>query len=216
MEKFALGIIDAQRGFMPPEEGEQLDRAGFGQLPVPDGHRIIPVIKRLLWAAGPGNTFTTQDWHPAETAHFSDTPDYHTNWPIHCVQETNGAALHPTLESALGSQVVRFYKGQEQLQRDEDDLSYSGYYAKTESGVLLPEWLQQQHHEQIVLGGLALDYCVGKTALDLRTKLGLDVTVALDATRGITAESTAEMLEQLKKVGVATASTDELLQEFAA
>lgn len=216
MKETTLGIIDAQRGFMPASEGEHLDRAGFGELPVTDGQRIIPVVKRLLWAAGSLNTFTTQDWHPEHTAHFSENPDFTTNWPVHCVQETAGAALHPDLESALMSSVTRFYKGQECLEDGKDDLSYSGFYATTPEGLSLPEWLTKAKAKHIILGGLALDYCVGKTALDLRVKLGLEVTVALDATRGIADESTEAMLQAFSETGVRIAQSAELLETMRA
>lgn len=212
MNETVFGIIDAQRGFMPAAEGEKTDRAGFGELPVTDGQRIIPVVKRLLWAMGAQNTFTTQDWHPRHTAHFSENPDFTTNWPVHCVGGTQGAELHPELESALGSAVTRFYKGQECLQDGKDDLSYSGYYSEADNGLSLPDWLVARKAKAVVLGGLALDYCVGKTALDLRTKMDLDVTVALDATRGIADESVANMLDQFAAVGIKTADADDIIR----
>lgn len=211
MKETVFGIIDAQRGFMPTYEGERLDRAGFGQLPVEDGQKIIPVVKHLLWAMGAENTFTTQDWHPEHTAHFSETPDFATNWPIHCVADTKGAELHPELESALSRQVTRFYKGQECLEDGKDDLSYSGYYATAENGLTLPEWLQERGAKAVVLGGLALDYCVGKTALDLKTKLDLDVTVVIDACRGIADPSIDAMHEAFKQNGIKTAHSAEIL-----
>lgn len=67
---------------------------------------------------------------------------------------------------------------------------------------------------QVALGGLALDYCVGKTALDLRTKLGLDVVVAIDATRGIADESVEVMLDQFRQFGIGTNATNELLAQL--
>jgi nicotinamidase/pyrazinamidase len=213
MKETVFGISDAQRGFMTADEGEKVDRERFGELPVTDGQRIVPIVKRLLWSMGAANTFTTQDWHPEHTAHFAENPDYVTNWPVHCVGDTKGAELHPALESALGPQVTRFYKGQECLEDGKDDLSYSGYYGTTDEGLSLPEWLIKRKAEAVVLGGLALDYCVGKTALDLRTKMGLEVTVAIDATRGIADESVNDMLEQFKKVGIETVTSAELLNE---
>ncbi len=209
-----LGIIDAQRGFMPAAEGEKIDAAGFGQLPVTDGQRIVPVVKRLLFAMGAENTFTTQDWHPDQTAHFSENPDFSTNWPVHCVGGSQGAELHPALESAFGTRVTRFYKGQEALQDGKDDLSYSGYYGKTDDQLTLPEWLTERKTKAVILGGLALDYCVGKTALDLRTKMNLEVTVAVDATRGIADESVEAMLKQFDEAGIKVMTSDEILERI--
>lgn len=216
MKETVFGIIDAQRGFMPAIEGEKVDRAGFGELPVIDGQKIIPVVKRLLYAAGQQNTFSTQDWHPEHTAHFSENPDFATNWPVHCVGGTKGAEMHPELESALGPSVTRFYKGQECLEDGKDDLSYSGYYGENDKGLTLPEWLIERKAEVVVLGGLALDYCVGKTALDLRTKMGLEIIVAVDATRGISDETTAAMFEQFAAAGVETANANDIIREMEA
>jgi nicotinamidase/pyrazinamidase len=60
---------------------------------------IIPVVNQLTqYALGRGwDVFTTQDWHPAQTAHFSATPNFTTTSPVHCVAGTAGAAIHPEI-----------------------------------------------------------------------------------------------------------------------
>lgn len=214
MNNKALGIIDAQRGFMPAEEGQRLQQAGFGELPVAGGHEVVAPSNTLLHAFMDNRlpTFTTQDWHPTKTAHFAEEPNFTTTWPKHCVEFTNGAKLHPELEVA--AHTLGFIKGSEVLQNGEDDTSYSGFFAEatTVDKIALPHWLRDRNVQEVVLGGLALDYCVGKTALDLRTKLGIDVTVALDATRGIAEESQAAMLEELGAAGVHIANVADVLE----
>lgn len=215
MNQPILGIIDAQRGFMPEAEGVRLDVHGFGELPVPDGEAIIAPLNRVIGAFAVNNyeVFTTQDWHPRHTAHFSDTPNFATDWPVHCVKGTPGAELHPKLLLPVTHE--RFIKGFEPLEHGEDDTSYSGHYAESPtSGLSLPEWLERHDPGMIYLGGLALDYCVGKTAIDLRVKDGFDVTVVLDATRGIAEESVAAMLRNLHDHGVATITSEALLKEL--
>ena len=214
MNEILFGAIDVQRGFIPADEGEKMDRAGFGELPVPDGQAVIDPIRAIIRAAGSRRTFTTQDDHPEHTAHFSNDPDFVTNWPVHCVGGTLGAMLHPRIESALMPSATRFYKGQEELEDGKDDLSYSGYYGATKEGLTLPDWLMQRQAKAVVLGGLALDYCVGKTALDLKQKLGLDVYVALDATRGITDASSQAMRQQFVEAGVQTITANEAITMF--
>ena len=211
MERVAVGIIDAQRGFMPSTEGQRLGVPGFGELPVANGEQIVPSVNRLLGAFATRGymTFTTQDWHPAETAHFSSQPDFTTTWPVHCVGGTPGAELHPGV--VVPASTVRIRKGMERLERGEDDRSYSGYYGMDDGGEYLGNILRQRGITRVVLGGLALDYCVGRTALDLRTKLGLDVTVAIDATRGISDASVGAMLGQFEATGIKVATTDEIL-----
>lgn len=210
----ALGIIDAQRGFMPAAEGQRLQQPGFGELPVENGQDIVLPVNRLLnaYAENHLQTFTTQDWHPSKTAHFAEEPNFTTTWPKHCVAGTDGAKLHPELE--LPEFNIRFVKGFEALLRGEDDTSYSGFYAQAENidQTALPHFLQGRGIKEVVLGGLALDYCVGKTALDLRTRIGMEVTVAIDATRGIADESQAAMLEELGAVGIKIATVAEILE----
>ena len=46
----------------------------------------------------------TQDWHPASTPHFAKDGGI---WPVHCVAETWGAALHPDLRLPDGAAIVR-------------------------------------------------------------------------------------------------------------
>lgn len=215
MKKIAFGVIDAQRGFMPAAEGVRLGVAGFGELPVAGGEQIVGNVNKLMAAVAlrGGQVFTTQDWHPRETAHFADEPNFTTTWPVHCVGDTPGAALHPELNLPTGT--MQFKKGTDVLARGEDDNSYSGYYGRNEQGELLGDVLSQQGITRIILGGLALDYCVGRTAIDLRTRFGAEVTVVTDATRGIADASVDAMIAQFDQLGIQTTTTDAMLQELA-
>jgi nicotinamidase/pyrazinamidase len=174
----ALILVDIQRDFLPD-----------GALPVPDGDAIMPVVNSLqpqfeIVAA-------TQDFHPAEHLSFAanhpghsvgDTVDLdgveQILWPTHCVQGTRGATFAPFME--LEHMQMVFQKG-----RDVRADSYSGFFdngGKNPSG--LADWLREREVNHIFLAGLATDYCVKYTAMDAR-KLGLDVTVVVDACRGV-------------------------------
>jgi nicotinamidase/pyrazinamidase len=203
----AYGIIDAQAGFMPVQTGV----AGTGELGVGEGNLIIPVVNQLTqYALGRGwDVFTTQDWHPAQTAHFSATPNYTTTWPVHCVAGTAGAAIHP--EIALPPRATIFLKGMDVLNDGADDTSYSGYYAQTETGVSLPAWIVQRQITQVYLVGLAFDYCVGSTALDLGQRCGVAVSVIIDATRPVAMVSQQTMLARLAAAGVTVTTTNEVM-----
>lgn len=217
METIALGIIDAQRGFMPAEEGERLGLPGFGELGVNNGERIVPKINALLGAFAVRNlpTFTTQDWHPVDTAHFADEPNFNTSWPVHCVAYTEGAKIHPGIN--LPENSTAFYKGREKLERGEDDTSYSGFNAIRFSDDLeLPVWLERKQVTTVALGGLALDYCVKATALDLRQKMGLDVIVIADTTAPVAQETGLQAIDELEASGVQIATTDEILRKLTA
>jgi nicotinamidase/pyrazinamidase len=213
MEKLALGIIDAQRGFMPLEEGMRLGVEGFGELPIQDGARIVPHINRLLRQAADANIpmFTTQDWHPQGTAHFAAEPNFMTTWPPHCVGNTSGAELHP--EIVVPDTADVFYKGAEILDRGEDDTSYSGYNAfRFTDDQKLPEWLNERAITKVILGGLALDYCVKATALDLRNQGKLDVVITVDATRPVAQETGLAAIKEMEAAGITFATTDEAIR----
>ncbi len=215
--EYAFGLIDAQRGFMPAEEGQRLNVEGFGELPITEGEQIVSNVNTLLGEFAVRNLalFTTQDWHPENTAHFAEEPNFNTTWPRHCVNNTPGAELHPEIVLPAGSK--QFVKGFEPLMRGEDDTSYSGYNAYNQQDGLRPtEYLENHGVTTLILGGLALDYCVGKTAIDMREKAGLEVTVVTDATRPVAEETGVEMLEQFKDKGIKVATTEEVLHYLTA
>jgi nicotinamidase/pyrazinamidase len=197
----ALGVIDAQRGFYPAAEGQRLGLDGFGELPVEHAEVINPELNKLLgyYAARGFEIFTTQDWHPIDTAHFDEKPNFQTTWPRHCVANTAGAFFHPDLAIPLSSE--HFYKGKENLTRGEDDTSYSGANGKNTSGIKLIDWLRKNEVQRVALGGLTYDYCVKATAVDL-CKAGFNVVVLSDATAAVSSESRKLAFEAMHEAGV--------------
>lgn len=203
MGKVALGLIDGQRGFMPASEGVRLGLPGFGELGVAEGEQIIEPVNYLLAEYAKCNkpTFTTQDWHPKKTAHFSKDPNYKTTWPEHCVANTPGAELHPGFKIPESTQ--KFFKGTEEHVEGQYDTSYSGMngYQLT-GGLTLPQWFKDQDVDHVVLTGLAIDYCVMSTAIDILQKAGIKVSIVLDATRAVAPETGAEAINNLQALGV--------------
>ncbi len=63
------------------------------------------------------------------------------------------------------------------------------------------EFLHSKRITTVLVGGLATDYCVATTALQLR-RAGLDVIVNLGACRGITPETCVQAEEKLRANGV--------------
>lgn len=174
----ALLIIDVQNDFC----------AG-GALAVPDAEAILPVVNSLIRDIR--TIFFTQDWHPR--GHVSFASSHHGQhpfsritlpfgdqllWPDHCIENTAGAAFHPALEVPPDATVIR--KG---TQRDSDD--YSAFQENDpKTPIVLDTLLRQANIEEILLAGLATDFCVLHTALDART-LGYEVTVIESGCRGI-------------------------------
>ena len=180
-----LGLIDIQRTFMPG-----------GGLAVPDGERIVPVVNLLLRRFA--HAFATQDWHRADhtsfaSAHPGRNPyetielPYGTQmlWPDHGIAGTAEAAIHPDIDQTRIEAVIR--KG---CRRELD--SYSAFFENdrtTPTG--LDGWLRQRGFSDLVLCGLATDFCVAWSAEDA-ARLGYTVTIVEDACRPIALPTTKD------------------------
>nr|WP_294516244.1 bifunctional nicotinamidase/pyrazinamidase [uncultured Rhodopila sp.] len=173
-----IGVVDVQPTFMPG-----------GELPVPGGHEVVPIINDLLTRFA--HAFVTQDWHPPGHASFasahSGKQPYDTHalpygeqvlWPDHGIAGTPSAAIHPELDQSRVQVVIRkgFHPGID---------SYSAFFEndhRTPTG--LEGWLRQRGFTRLFLCGLATDFCVAWSAEDA-ARLGFEVVVIEDACRGI-------------------------------
>ncbi len=183
----ALLVVDVQNDFADPK----------GSLTVDGGADVVPILNHEIAVATEAGAFVayTQDWHPASTPHFAKDGGI---WPVHCVQHSWGAELHPDL--AMSGPVVR--KGS----NGED--GYSGFTMRDpltgdEEPTELDALLRERSVRRVVIGGLATDYCVRATALDA-ARLGYDTTVLGDAIRAVDLKSGDgdRALAELAEVGV--------------
>ncbi|GDX06606.1 bifunctional nicotinamidase/pyrazinamidase [Buttiauxella sp. A111] len=179
--KRALLMVDLQNDFC----------AG-GALAVPDGDSTIDVANALMgYCKARGDAIlATQDWHPANHGSFASvqkTEPYtqgkldglnQTWWPDHCVQNSAGAELHPLLNTQKIDAI--FQKGENPLVDSYSGFFDNGHRQKTQ----LDDWLSRHEIKQLVVVGLATDYCVKFTALDALS-LGYEVTVITDGCRGV-------------------------------
>lgn len=70
------------------------------------------------------------------------------------------------------------------------------------------EYLKGQAVEQVIVGGLALDFCVKTTALQLAAA-GFRVIIHLPACRAISEEGAIQAIADMQQAGVAVAATRE-------
>jgi nicotinamidase/pyrazinamidase len=182
----ALIITDVQNDFC---EG--------GSLEVVGGARVARAISDHLATTHYDHVVATKDFHISPGSHFSDNPDYVTSWPRHCVVGTVGAEFHPDLDTAEIEAV--FTKGQYSA-------AYSGFEGACERGVPLTAWLRQRGVDDVVVVGVATDYCVLATAQDA-ARAGFTTTVLSDLTAGVAPETSKKALDDLRLIGVAIAST---------
>lgn len=174
----ALLLIDLQNDFCPG-----------GALAVAHGDETISVANRLMPLFD--TVVATQDWHPREHKSFAvnhpgkqpyDIIDLdglsQVLWPPHCVQGTPGAGLHAGLDLTYLTKV--FHKG-----TDASIDSYSGFFDNGHRKATgMGDWLKARGVDDVVVLGLATDYCVKFTSLDAR-QLGMKVIVVADGCRGV-------------------------------
>ena len=168
-------MVDVQNDFCPG-----------GALAVADGDAVVEPINRL--AQSIPLVIATRDWHPSDHGSFAASGG---PWPVHCVQDTEGAALHPGIDTGQVDAIVD--KGQAR-----DLEGYSGF-EETE----LERLLHERGVDTVHVAGLALDYCVKATALDAR-RAGFDVIVHRDATRAVEVQpgDGGRAVQELRAAGV--------------
>jgi len=181
----ALVVIDVQIDFCPG-----------GALGVPRGEAVITPLNRALTSRRWSTVVGTRDWHPADHSSFQEQGG---PWPAHCVQESPGAAFHPALESARFEHVIS--KG-----ITPEDPGYSAV-----AGTELVQILRQAGSARIFVGGLATDYCVRATALDLRQE-GFEVVLLTDAISGVGVkpEDVPRAIEEMERAGVVLSAASDL------
>jgi nicotinamidase/pyrazinamidase len=203
----ALILVDIQNDFLPG-----------GALAVPGGGKVIPVANQLqpLFPL----VVATQDWHPANHGSFAASHSgknvfeqinlnglLQTLWPVHCVQNTNGAELAAALNRERIAKI--FPKG-----TDVGIDSYSGLFDNgRRKSTGLGEWLKTRGVTEVFVCGLATDYCVKFTALDA-AQMGFKTHLIEDASRGVNLRPSdvRNAVDEMKRAGVVVVQSEELLK----
>jgi nicotinamidase/pyrazinamidase len=196
--------VDPQVGFSPLAPNE---------LPVNDALAIVPELNAQAKKAQ--YRLASKDAHnprgiwiaTAEAPQFTPvgTPNVDIKWNRHCEVGTDGFAFLPGLPKPLDYDFVA-YKGIE-----EDSHPYGACYHDMgdlrSTGVI--EFLRQKGLNTVIVGGLATDFCVKTTALQLR-KAGFDVIINLAACRAIDFNGSLNAaLEEMKAAGIKIAENAE-------
>jgi nicotinamidase/pyrazinamidase len=179
----ALLIIDFQNDF-----------TSGGALAVPGGDEIAEPVKRL--ADQFDHVFATRDWHPPDHASFATEGG---PWPVHCVQGTHGAELHPAMRDVEVDAIV-------DVGVERDDEGYSGFEKSK-----LADLLHEAGVDEVAVVGLATDYCVRASAIDA-CREGFDTTVVTDAIRAVEVNpgDGERALEDMERAGAKLATSREL------
>ena len=197
----ALLIVDFQNDFTPG-----------GALPVERGDEIAGAVNAI--ADRFDFVVATRDWHPPDHGSFVgvevdpakwegvDPPGI---WPVHCVQGTAGAELHPSLDRSNIDVVV-------DKARDPNTQGYSAFH-----GGNLADVLHERGVDRVYIAGLATDYCVKHSVLDA-VREGFEVTVVEDATRGIEVKpgDIARAKDEMRAAGAEFVTSEQLLTQRSA
>ena len=201
----ALLLVDIQNDFLPG-----------GALGVPEGDQVIPVANRLQPRFE--LVVATQDWHPANHGSFAanhpgtqpgDIIDLNglrqILWPVHCVQNTPGAAFAPGLDTRRFAQ--GFQKGTDPGTDSYSALFDNGHRKATGLG----DFLKARGVTDLFIAGLATDYCVKFTSLDA-VALGFRTHVVADACRGVNLKpgDVPAAITEMKRAGVQVTDSSDL------
>lgn len=174
----ALVIIDVQNDFIPG-----------GALAVPEGFKIVELINRLQPKFD--LVIATQDWHPDDHSSFAINHPGKKKfekitwkgreqvlWPVHCLQNSWGAKLHPELKTAKIEAIFR--KG-----TDPEIDSYSAFYDNGHQKTTgLAGYLKEKGVDELYFCGLAAEICVYFSVIDALDE-GFESTIIEDATRAL-------------------------------
>ncbi|WP_423840740.1 isochorismatase family protein [Vibrio mytili] len=207
----AVFDIDPEKGFteLCPEE-----------LPVSDALEIVP---ELLKNHTKGRLkLVSRDLHPPKAAWDAATPadmlkpvglpNVDVKWNRHCVLGTKGVELLDGLPPILD------YDFQVNKGMDPDAHPYGVFFhdiadTKTTGA---NEFLKCQDIDTLVVGGLALDFCVKKSVLQA-LDLGFNVIVNLASTRAVLPESMQEAIAEMQDKGaVFVEHADDIIVEHFA
>jgi len=208
-----LLIIDMQNDFIT------------GSLKVTDAEEIIAPIADLIKEDVWNQVIYSQDWHPKdhisffsnvelrpldstwlsehpgkvsmfEEVVFKRYPPYRqVLWPDHCIQGSQGAEFHPNITTPKKTKIIQ--KGTNPM-IDAYSVFFDNTGIKGSGSTGLKEMVRGS--TEIVVVGLAMDYCVGWTSLD-SVELGYPTTMLADMSRPVNKMKGEEMKRKVREVG---------------
>lgn len=207
-KNFILGIIDPQNDFFDS-----------GSLSIPNANEIIGPINKLRYNLSDKiNTFVSLDSHPPNHISFASTHNKElyskvklvslmenndiieteqTLWPPHCVINTLGHQIHRHLVTKSEDWIIK--KGTKK--NIESYSAFGDENGNKYENTGLNNLLKSVGYTNIILVGLATDYCVYNTALDA-LEYGYKVHIILSCVRGVEKQTSENAIKHMKSKGV--------------
>ena len=200
--------IDAQQTFTPlcPDE-----------LPVAGGDEIAAELNAQAQFASlriasrdahsPKAVWIANDEHAPLTpvTGYADSDLY---WPSHAIVGTKGFEFIPGLDPK--TYAFQVYKG---IEPDKHPYGACYHDLKDTLSTGVIEFLQSRGIKAVICGGLATDYCVKNTVLQL-VRAGFTVILNLAACRGIAPDTVAAALDEMRGAGVIIVNSSTELKEL--
>lgn len=187
-----LIITDMQNCFLPG-----------GSLPVTRGDSIIGPLNSALdmFAVCGLPVIFTRDWHPPDHCSFQVKGG---PWPVHCVRGTDDAAFSSRIHIPANPSVIS-------KAVDPDKEQYSAYFGHDEAGRTMAENLRSLKTQRIFIGGVATEYCVFNTVVDM-LKDGYNVYVLEDGVKPVEVNpgDGQNALDQMERRGARLVTTMQL------
>jgi nicotinamidase/pyrazinamidase len=184
-----------------------------GRLAVPDAVAAVPAMRRLVAGAREAGIphVASGDDHELTDGEISESPDFETTYPPHCLRGTRGAAkIDETSQEdpvplALTVVPERWLRGREFLLLKKSFDVFTNPNAE--------RLLDRLDPEEIVLFGVATDVCNDAAIRGLLARRRR-VTFVEEASRGLDESRTARCTAAWREAGVRFASVDEVLAEL--
>ncbi|CAM3664268.1 nicotinamidase [Parendozoicomonas haliclonae] len=208
-ERVASLDVDAQNCFTPVCPNE---------LPIPEGTEIVAELNRQALLASvrigskdahpAGAVWEADEQHPPLTPLGEDAGEnVDIRWPRHAVPGTKGFELIEGLPRPADYDFFT-WKGVEPDMHPYG-CCYHDLAERMSTGVI--EYLKVRGIETVLVGGLALDYCVKTSALQL-ARAGFQVVVNRAACRGLAPETVELALQEMADAGIEVVESVEQLQ----
>jgi len=202
--------VDTQYDFMHAD----------GKLYVPEAERIIPNLKRLSdYAHGHAIcVVASADDHVASHPEISETPDWRSTFPPHCMRGTAGQKKIPetVLRDPLVIEPARVDRPvlADRLRAHKGDILFHKHRFDVFTNENVPAVLDVLNPDDIVLYGVATDVC-DKAAVEglLERRPHTRLFVVTDAVRGIDKDVSDQLLKDWGDEGVRLVKTKEVVEE---
>jgi nicotinamidase/pyrazinamidase len=206
--KVASFDVDAQKTFTPLCPNE---------LPVPEGDQIVSELNANAKLAD--IRVGSRDAHPSNALWIAKSPDdilapvegenIDVQWPSHAMMGTKGFELLDGLPHPVTGYDFMVSKG-----LDIDCHPYGACYhdlgdTKT-TGVI--EYLKANDVTTVIVGGLALEFCVAKTVTQL-CDAGFQVILNLAASRGLSKKASDSATTSMVEAGAIMANDSQMVSE---